>query len=132
MTDDKLWTHRVANDISTRKIAGEPTTLVIFPDDAHVKTGANYVMVKIPYVDGDGEERSFSAFKNSCSDEVWDSLLDLVQNWERRRGNRTIAITDAIVTVDGEYTNVNPTQGSKVAVGKDVGGKLIDWGYVEP
>ncbi|WP_418286383.1 hypothetical protein [Halorubrum sp. DTA46] len=132
MTEEKLWTHKTANEITTRELVGERTTLVIFPDDAFVTSGQNYMLIKIPYTDGDGDEQSLSAFDSSCPDDVWDELLDLVKYWDRRRGDRVIAITDAVATIDGEYLNINPTQGSKIHVGKGVGGKLIDWGYVEP
>ncbi|QPV64516.1 hypothetical protein I7X12_07860 [Halosimplex litoreum] len=118
------------NHLPARRLVGQVTDVVIVPIGAYYSARDDWEMVRVEFVDGDSEKRSFSAFRGSCSAEAWDELVRLVQEWDELwAGDRTLFVTDVRGTVNDEYLNLNPTGSSEVVVGR-VGEVLRERGYL--
>ncbi|MDB2294251.1 hypothetical protein PM085_18740 [Halorubrum ezzemoulense] len=106
------------NHISARSLVGRSTTVVFSPKNAYLNEGEDWMLAKVSFLDGDGKIRYFSAFKGSCSDEVWSELVELVREFQQRsKRTRWVYATNVKATVSEEYLNINPSSGSEVRVG---------------
>ena len=106
------------NNVPARSPVGRSTTIVFSPENAYLNEGDDWTLAKVSFKDGDGELRYFSAFKGSCSDEVWDELVRLVREFEERSSRtRWVFATRVKATVSEKYLNINLTAQSEVQVG---------------
>ena len=118
------------NHLPARRLVGQVTDVVLVPIGAYYSARDDWEMVRVEFVDGDSEKRSFSAFKGSCSSEAWGELVRLVQEWDELwAGDRTLFVTNVWGTINDEYLNLNPTGSSEVVVGR-VGEVLRERGDV--
>lgn len=128
-TDSNLWDYQTANEIDAHDLIAATTNLVIIPSDAYYKTGDNYELVSVKFEDGTGEERSFSAFKGSVSDDEWDALTELVRYYDRFSAQkRTLFVTNVTAEKSEKYLNINPSSQSEVHIGM-VGQTLRKLGF---
>ena len=106
------------NHIPARSLVGRSTTVVFSPENAYLNEGEDWTLAKVSFLDGDGDLQYFSAFKGSCSDEVWETLVELVRKFQQRsKQTRWVFATEVSATVSEEYLNINPSSGSEVRVG---------------
>jgi hypothetical protein len=106
------------NNVPARSLVGRSTTVVFSPEGAYLNDGDGWELAKVSFLDGGGKIRYFSAFKGSCSDEVWEELVELVREFQQRSSRtRWVYATEVKATIDEEYLNINPTSGSEVRVG---------------
>jgi hypothetical protein len=106
------------NNVPARSLVGRSTTVVFSPENAYLNDGDGWELAKVSFLDGNGDLQYFSAFKGSCSDEVWEELVELVREFQQRsKRTRSVFATKVKATIDEEYLNINPTSGSEVRVG---------------
>ena len=106
------------NHIPARSLVGRKSTVVFSPENAYLNDGDGWELAKVSFLDGDGKLQYFSAFKGSVSDEVWETLVELVREFQQlSKQTRWVYATNVKATVSEEYLNINPSSGSEVRVG---------------
>jgi hypothetical protein len=107
-----------ANNVPARSLVGKESTIVFRPENAYLNEGDGWELAKVSFLDGNDELQYFSAFKGSCSDEVWETLIELVREFDQRSSRtRWVFATNVKATVSEKYLNINPSQSSEVKVG---------------
>jgi len=126
---DTLWQYEDLNEVSVRELVGSTVPVVVRPTTARVKSGDDWTMVSFSFVDGEGEWQSFSAFEGSVKPAVWEELVRLVEDWDKR-DFRAVFVEECVIRRKGEYLNVNPSRSSDVVVGR-IGDALRERGLAE-
>lgn len=128
--NSKVGEYEDLNHIAVRDLVGDRVAAVFIPTSASIRTGDEWTMVSLSFVDGDGEYQSLSAFEESVKPEVWDRLVRFAEDWDSLTF-KAVFVEKLLVKRNGEYLNVNPARSSDVVVGKSVGAALRSRGLRE-